>query len=144
MFSGFSPPLFQNHGLNNFKYKRQWTSNNTNITPQALWNLSTFDLTELISNIIVRTWTEDAFSVLVSRDSVVSLKNIDIKIQRSLPYGQCYTLQLHNILKTFRIRQVKIKWLECKNVSYVIVLHLNFSPTGFSLALLLSTLQTYF
>ena len=103
-------PLFQKHGLDYRKYTRQWTSNNTNITPQALWNLSTFDLAELISNIIVRTWADDAFPVVETRNSVVLLKNISIKVQRSLPFGQCYTLQLNTILRTFRIRQVEIKW----------------------------------
>ena len=81
-----------------------------NITPQAMWNLSTFDLAELISKITVRTWADDAFPVLETRNSVVSLKNISIKVQRSLPFGQCYTLQLNTILRTSKIRQVEIKW----------------------------------
>ena len=97
------------HGLDWRAYKtHKWTSNFTSISPQTLWNLSTFTLEELIHNISVRTWTEENFYVLIVQNNVKSMKGMQVKVQRSAPDGQCYTLQIDSDMQ---VAQVMIRWL---------------------------------
>ena len=91
-----------------------WESNDTNITPQILWMQATFRLEDLIHRIKVTTWTGEAFRVLeIQNKKVILLKFMQIKVQRSAPDGQCYTLKFEGSLLKLQIRQVIIGWLVC-------------------------------
>ena len=102
----------QVHGSNWTAYKKlKWTSNDTSISPQTLWNLSTFALEELVHNIIVRTGTGEDFHVLHVHNNVKFSKGIQIRVQRIATEGQCYTLQIDSALKALQLVQIRIKWL---------------------------------
>ena len=102
----------QRHGLNGMTYKnKQWTSNQSNISPQELWNLITFKLEELIEKVAVTTWNGERHTVLEIRNkSDMTVSKIRLRVQRSRSDGQCYTIHFNKELTNLQVQQIQLNW----------------------------------
>ena len=112
--NGLKLDVLKSHGFDNQSGIKDyvdgyWSSNTTNVTPQSLWKLVSFNLEELIESVKVQTWSGMSIKAINTKiNGKMSVSHINVKIQRSRREGQCYTLNMDQYVRNFEIRRVKI------------------------------------
>ena len=92
-----------------------WTSNDTHVNSQALFDAATFSFREIVKSLSVRTISEDDdkvhFRIFPKKVKANGTNEIDSPFveQRHRKYGRCYTFYPENDLQKLGIYYIDIE-----------------------------------
>ena len=98
-----------------------WVSNQTNISPQDLWKIVTYDLREIIDLLRVSFWAGDTITAFdrnwTAPDHVWNPAPgkqeqplLSVKSERRITDGQCYSIKINKARMHRQIKDVILRW----------------------------------
>ena len=104
---------FKEHGIAsikryNYKENLNWTSNNTDISPQQLFLNATYSLTDIVKKIDLRFLKSDEKGMFTEKLNLQKSNNL-IQEQRHRKFGRCYTLSPDSRMRRLGIYYIKIQ-----------------------------------
>ena len=84
-----------------------WNTDTSSLTPEALFELATYKLSDMAGYIEVTTVKDDKTKQLydASKDK---LRNIHVSLQKAAQFGKCYTLTFDQSIRSMGIRSLTI------------------------------------
>ena len=84
-----------------------WNTNTSSLTPEDLFELASYKLSDMAGYIEVTTVKDDKTKQLYDA-SEDKLKNIHISLQKAFQFGKCYTLTFDQSIRSMGIRSLTI------------------------------------
>ena len=109
----FSTFYLQAHGImsiDNYNYKENlnWTSNDTQVSPQELFESATFSFKEIVRSLSIRTISEDTDGTFYQTADPIEFASSIIE-QRHRKFGRCYTFYPKMSQQKLGIYYVKVE-----------------------------------
>ena len=110
MFVAF---YFKKHGIistkrYNYKENLTWTSNDTDVSPQQLFQEATFSLKDIVKKIYIRFLKADENGTFHEDIGIENSSNL-IKEQQHRKFGRCYTLSPDSRMRGLGIYYIKLQ-----------------------------------
>ena len=84
-----------------------WNTNTSSLTPEALFELASYKLSDMAGYIEVTTVKDDKTKQLYDA-SEDKLRNIHVSLQKAVQFGKCYTLTFDQSIRSMGIRSLTI------------------------------------